>query len=242
MNKLLSIFIGILISTAALGQAPPNPPAVAVLGGNATLATFGTSSRVALPAPITSYPAVMFINDGANEAFVATGSVSVVATTASTPLPPGNCLVQWAGGGAYVAGITASSTTTLRIIQWNGAPEFSCNSASVNATISGGSISVMGAPSTDGSSTIATGGTPQVLFAGATPSNGFKVSIPASIATLSSFVCFVSDTSTSPSSTTSGAYPVYAGGQYASEPGQKPIGAIYLNCPTTGTVFSAQKW
>lgn len=106
----------------------------------------------------------------------------------------------------------------------------------------GTTIVITGNTSTNSSGTITAGGTAQVLFSGTIPVNGFKVAIPVALANLTSFVCFVSDTTTTPSATSAGSYPVYAGGSFVTEGGQKPIGAVYLNCPTTGTTFSAQRW
>ena len=95
---------------------------------------------------------------------------------------------------------------------------------------------------TDRSGTITTGGTAQVLFSGATPTNGFRIAIPVAFNSINTFVCFYSDTTTTPSATTAGSFPVYAGGSDFTQPGEKPAGPVYLNCPTTGTVFSAKKW
>lgn len=94
--------------------------------------------------------------------------------------------------------------------------------------------------STDGSTTQTTGGTAQALFSGATPTNGFKVALPS--ASQSSTPCWISDTTTTPSATTAGSYPVFLQGQYSSEVGEKPVGPVYINCPTTGQVISAKKW
>lgn len=96
--------------------------------------------------------------------------------------------------------------------------------------------------STDGSGTIASGGSAQVLFGGATPTHGFKIAIPTTATNASAFACYVSDTTAAPSATQPGSYTIFAGGQWATEPGEKPTGPVYLNCPTTGTPFSAKMW
>lgn len=93
--------------------------------------------------------------------------------------------------------------------------------------------------STDGSTTITTGGTAQVLFGGATPADGFKVAFPSAT---SGSVCWVSDTTTTPSATTPGSYPLYEQGQWSTEVGEKPAGPVYITCPLTGTVISAKRW
>ena len=98
----------------------------------------------------------------------------------------------------------------------------------------------IGHPSTDGSTTQTTGGTAQVLFGGITPPNGFKIAIPAS--STSSTPCWLSDTTTTPSATTAGSYPVFQQGQYSTEVGEKPAGPVYINCPITGQPISPKYW
>lgn len=95
------------------------------------------------------------------------------------------------------------------------------------------------ATAADGSTTQTAGGTAQALFSGATPANGWKVAIPAASP---GAVCWVSDTTTTPSATTAGSYPAFAQGQYATEPGERPSGPVYVNCPTTGMPISAKRW
>ena len=112
---------------------------------------------------------------------------------------------------------------------------------SVQGCTSCKAVSVLtGATSTNGSGTITTGGAAQALFGGVTPTNGFKIAIPS--ATNDGTVCWVSDTTTTPSATTAGSYPVFAQGQWSSEPGEKPAGPVYLTCQTTGQPFSAKRW
>lgn len=109
----------------------------------------------------------------------------------------------------------------------------------INQTTDGttNAVAIHGSASSDGSGTQTTGGTAQALFSSATPAHGWKVE------NLGASNCYVSDTTATPSATTAGSYIVFAnGGQYATEPGELPAGAVYLNCPTTGQVFSAKKW
>ena len=101
-------------------------------------------------------------------------------------------------------------------------------------------VGLVSATSADGSGTIAAGGTPQPLFNGGAPVNGFKVAIPSN--TPAAFTCWLSDTTATPSAATAGSYPIEAGGQYSTEVGEKPAGPVYLACPTAGQVFSAKKW
>ena len=107
------------------------------------------------------------------------------------------------------------------------------------STLAPQGVGIVSATSTDASGAIAAGGAAQDVF-GAAPANGFKIAIPS--ATPAAFTCWLSDTTPTPSAATAGSYPVQAGGQYSSEVGEKPAGRVYLQCPTTGQVFSAKRW
>lgn len=76
----------------------------------------------------------------------------------------------------------------------------------------------------------------QVLFGGATPANGFKVGDP----NLSDDL-WISDSTTTPTVNGAHSQKVWAnGGQYATEPWEKPVGPVYLIGPTIGDVFTAR--
>jgi hypothetical protein len=91
-----------------------------------TLAVTGTSANVLLS---TCGPVVILYNITSQEAFYTTGATSGAAATAqtsSTAAPaantysvPGNtyAVVDLTGPTSYLAAITATSTTTLRIVQ-----------------------------------------------------------------------------------------------------------------------------
>ena len=144
---------------------------------------------------------------------------------AYVPADPTNVIgVDSVTGNACLIGLTA--TCGLPIVDPSGAP----------------TAVTIGTASSGASGMITTGGTAQVLFRGATPTNGFRIAIPVAFNSINTFVCFYSDTTTTPSATTAGSFPVYAGGSDFTQPGEKPAGPVYLNCPTTGTVFSAKKW
>src|ERR1043166_776685 len=127
MDRLLPIAAALVaafftyVSPAA--AQPPQPPATATLGGYTSLSVSGSSSRVALPAPRTPFFAITIYNSGSNPAYFNVGDVTVTATTSNTIIRAGTRLTVWASG-AYVAAITASSTTTLDIYQSNGPIEF----------------------------------------------------------------------------------------------------------------------
>lgn len=120
--KRLLLALGLMIGTMPVyAQAPPTPPAVSVVCNAQTLAVTGTSANVALTtAPDAACDAVTILNDGATEVFVAMGGSAVAAlTTTGIPIPTGKSITMWANG-TYVAAITSTSTSTIRIIQANG--------------------------------------------------------------------------------------------------------------------------
>lgn len=93
-------------------------------GATASLAVTSSTGRVALTqAPTnTTELTVIVYNSGSNDAFVKFGTVSVTATTGNMPVPAGT-QVQFSvpnGTAAYIAAITASSTTTLKITSGTG--------------------------------------------------------------------------------------------------------------------------
>lgn len=113
-----------IVSNVALAAAPvpPAPPLASVICANTTSAvgTTSGSTAYALPSASHSCDVVTFINDGTAEIFVNIGSSGVTASTTSLPMPPGSSLSQWTTGSFYAA-ITSSSTSTIRVIQSNGA-------------------------------------------------------------------------------------------------------------------------
>ena len=96
-------------------------------------------------------------------------------------------------------------------------------------------INTAGAVASDGSGTVATGGSPQTLFGGAVPANGFLVQ------NNSSAVLWVRDTGIASSGGAS--LQIAAnGGLFATPSGYKPAGAISLYGATTGQIFAARRW
>lgn len=96
-------------------------------------------------------------------------------------------------------------------------------------------INTAGAAASDGSGAVATGGSPQTLFGGAVPANGFLVQ------NNSSAVVWVCDTGTAAAGGAS--IQIAAnGGLFATPPGYKPAGAVSLFGATTGQAFAARRW
>ena len=96
-------------------------------------------------------------------------------------------------------------------------------------------INAAGAVASDGSGTLATGGSAQTLFGGVVPANGFVVQNNSSAA------LWISDVGVA---SAGGASIQLAanGGIFASPSGYKPAGAVSLYGATTGQLFAARRW
>jgi hypothetical protein len=95
-------------------------------------------------------------------------------------------------------------------------------------------INTAGAAAIDGSGTVATGGTAQVLFAGAVPANGYLV------ANNSSQTLYVSDVGTATSGGAS--IPILPGAIFMTPSGYNPAGAVSLWGSATGQAYAARRW
>jgi hypothetical protein len=96
-------------------------------------------------------------------------------------------------------------------------------------------INAAGAAASDGSTTIAAGGSAQTLFGGIAPANGFLVQ------NNSSAVLWVSDVGTAAAGGASIQVPAN-GGSFVTPTGYRPAGAVSLFGATTGQAFSARRW
>ena len=96
-------------------------------------------------------------------------------------------------------------------------------------------INTAGAAASDGSGTVAAGGSAQTLFGGAVPANGFLVQNNSSAA------LWICDTGTA---SAGGASLQLAanGGIFVTPDGYKPAGAVSLFGATTGQAFAARRW
>jgi hypothetical protein len=95
---------------------------------------------------------------------------------------------------------------------------------------------LIGSASTAGDSTITTDGAAQALFGGTVPANGWKVANPHPTEDL-----WVADNGITAAPNVG--YRVFAnGGQYATEPGEKPIGPLSIYGATSGHSFTARCW
>lgn len=130
----------------------------------------------------------------------------------STGLDSSGNLVPLHAPAAIVAGIAtpASSTSPLPV------------------------INTAGSVASDGSGTVAAGGTAQTLFGGIGPINGWLV-VNNSAATL-----YVSDVGIATSGGAS--IPISPGGIFVTPSGYKPGGPVSLYGSTTGQAYAARRW
>ena len=96
-------------------------------------------------------------------------------------------------------------------------------------------VNTAGNAASDGSGTLAAGGSAQTLFGGAVPANGFLVQNNSSAA------LWISDTG---AASNGGASIQLApnGGIFMTPSGYKPAGAVSLYGGTTGQAFAARRW
>jgi hypothetical protein len=96
-------------------------------------------------------------------------------------------------------------------------------------------INAAGAVASDGSGTLATGGSAQALFGGIVPANGYVLQNNSAAA------LWISDVGTA---SAGGASIQLAanGGIFATPSGYKPAGAVSLFGATTGQAFAARRW
>jgi hypothetical protein len=133
-------FLALLIAATISHAAPADAQS---LGGNVALSASSVSSRVQLPASLTAYPYVLIAPaaSATAEVYYALGNSSVVATTSSASLPSGGICLNF-GPNSYIAGITASGTSSVNITQLSTCAAF----ASGGAASSGGGVVSQGSP------------------------------------------------------------------------------------------------
>lgn len=103
------------------------PAPWAAVGNTVSLSVSNSSGNVQLGwaavTPAVSAPSTAYVcNTGANTAYVALGDSTVVATTSSFAVLAGGCASLAVNASTYIAGITATSTTTLLISTGIGSP------------------------------------------------------------------------------------------------------------------------
>ncbi|MBV8061634.1 MAG: hypothetical protein JO253_08950 [Alphaproteobacteria bacterium] len=98
-------------------------------------------------------------------------------------------------------------------------------------------VSLTGNAATDGSTTLTTGGTAQNLFGGTVPTNGYAICNPDPSNDL-----WVSDSTTAAANGVGSIRVAANGGYYATEAGQRPLGAVSVYGATTGQKITARRW
>ena len=96
-------------------------------------------------------------------------------------------------------------------------------------------VNTAGGAASDGSGTVATGGSAQTLFGGVVPTNGFLVQNNSSAA------LWISDVGTAAAGGASIQLSAN-GGTFATPSGYKPAGAVSLFGGTTGQAVAARRW
>jgi hypothetical protein len=90
------------------------------VSGNAALAASNVSANVALP---TGDQTILVTNAGSVDAFLKMGATSgVTASTSGLYLGAGSQMTLAVGPNTYLAGVTASGSTTINIAQGVGVP------------------------------------------------------------------------------------------------------------------------
>lgn len=140
------------------------PPAVSTYGATVSLPINAVSASVQLPASVATYPVVEIINSGAATAYVAQGGSGVVARTSDLPIQPGRSRAfPLATGNTYIAGVMTAGVSTLRIVQWNGAPTYSGSADSPLPVITNGNGSIAATTSSVQINTLTINGSSQTL-------------------------------------------------------------------------------
>lgn len=122
MIRSLLLILGLLLSLSVSASAVDQGFTPCVLGNAGsppvTLSVSNTSSNVQLA---VCGPTVILMNITSQEAFFNLGSTSSVTATTSSFSLPGNSFIQLTvptgAIGYYLAAITSTSTTTIRILQ-----------------------------------------------------------------------------------------------------------------------------
>ena len=116
------------------------PAARAQMQTNVQTAGLAVTTASASTAIAGSGPVIFLFNDGTSEIFWNVGNSSVTATTASVPLGPGSCFAALISDtkGQYIAAITATGSSTLRVTRGSGTP-ISCGGGGGGGG-SGGSV------------------------------------------------------------------------------------------------------
>ena len=233
---------------------------------NPDYASFAQTSREQAPIPqsVHNLPGTSAANSSVSTSLVKTDGFTLISAGITVTqngtlsiqryLDDGGVQIQ---GAAISIAVTANTPANLDILDGKPFSSFLLtitNSTASAATISsfallaqtsaptalgtGVSLPVsLGNAGADGSTTITTGGTAQLLFGGVAPTNGFSVYNPDSVNDL-----WVSDSTTAAANGTGSIRVAANGGGYETPVGYKPIGSISVVGATTGQKISARRW
>lgn len=159
------------------------------------------------------------------------------------PAPGGGGAVTVAGGADVTEGTTAdaayagSGNATVAAALKGIYTNLSAVTAAISAAALTPPLAIQGNASTDGSTTITTGGTAQNLFSGSTPAHGFEICNPGTTDDL-----WVSDSTTAAVNSTGSFRVALNGGCYSTPIGRLPIQAVSVYGATTGDKITARSW
>lgn len=146
--------------------------------GQASLSVSNSSSRVALG---SAGPTAVVKNTGANVAYILFGSSGATATTSSYPVLAGEEVAFNVGSNTYIAGITASSTTTLLVTTGTGLPALAISSSGGGGTVS---ISQATPGTTNGTAIVGVNAATALAGAGATGAGSLRTTVAQDSTTL----------------------------------------------------------
>ena len=208
-------------------------------GSLAHVTNFPATQPVSGTVGVSSLPA---LPTGSN----AIGSVSVSNLPATQPVS-GSVSVSNLPATQPVSGTVAVSTLPALPAGANAIGSVSVSNLPATQPVSG-TVSVgnfpatqpvadVGSATTDGSTTVTTGGTAQNLFGGTAAVNGFEVCNPGATDDL-----WISDSTTAAANATGTFRVAVNGGCYVTPVGRKPLGAISVYGATTGDPITARRW
>ena len=222
---------------------------------NADYAPYARTSEQQAPVPQTTHnlPATIAGSGSATSSLIVTEGYTLISAGIKTTQAGTMSIQRYLdAGGTITQGATVSvpliANTFANLDVMDGKPFASftvtvTNSSGSTSTISNFALLVQASPAqatsstTDGSTTITTGGTAQTLFGGVIPLNGYAICNPDATNDL-----WVSDSQTAAANGLGTIRVVANGGYYATEPGQKPIGTVSIVGATTGQKITARRW
>lgn len=225
----------------------------------------GWAARQApVPASAHNLPASVAANSSAQSSLIVTEGFSLISAgvTASQNgtmavqryLDAGGTVPQ---GAAVQVTLTANSAANLDVLDGKPFASFKLTVTNASGSVSNltnfalllqasaaglpdtGTVPNVGIGSagTDGSTTIATGGTAQNLFGGTAPANGFAIYNPDPVNDL-----WVSDSATAAANGTGSLRVAANGGGYETPPSYKPLGIVSIVGSATGQKITARRW